>query len=93
MSKLRGLVVYNLELENGDNIEINVNYEITPGRPGVPYNNDGDPGSPPEPPEIEIEILNNQGDEVEVDNITNDIIIDLCFEDARGNEFDKYNDD
>lgn len=35
-------------------VEVLVDWEITPGDPGCRYMNNGDPGYPPEPAEVEI---------------------------------------
>lgn len=91
-SKIRGSITYYLEVKDSDEILVTVYYKIAPGDPGTPYRDDGDPGNSSEPSEIEIEIYNEKEEIVEVDQITNDRIIDLCFEDSKGNEYDKYDD-
>lgn len=93
--KIHGSIDYYLQLEDETEELVNVHYEVTPGDPGVAYGDDFEYGHAPDPPEVEIEVYNQENELIEVDHNTANKIIDLCIEDAkhRNNPFDKYNDD
>lgn len=52
---MRGNFDYTIEGEDGEEIEVTVYYNYSPGQKGCMHLRNGDPGYPDEPPEVEIE--------------------------------------
>ncbi|MCK5652783.1 MAG: hypothetical protein KAJ42_15440 [Gemmatimonadetes bacterium] len=48
---------YSYEDSAGEEVDVELKYTAMPGTPGCMYDRWGDPGSPPEAPEMEIEDL------------------------------------
>lgn len=78
---------------DGEEVEIPimVTYSITPGRPARFYLNNGDPGYPEEPPEIDLTWFSrvDGGESIDITDDETDRIADEILEEYDGRE-DRY---
>lgn len=100
---MTGTIEYEYEDEElGLNATLEIDYEATAGRPGKKYDKYGDPGNPPEAPEMEITGFRLVGlplDESEPHSrfrkrltahvFGADVVRDLCWEDFKDNGGDE----
>lgn len=60
---MKDTITVPIELHDGSEVEIEVAYTYSPGSPGRMYMPNGDPGYPPEPPEIEFLAVSCDGED------------------------------
>ena len=72
----------------GKNLSIKIDFTFTPGRPGVWYKKNGDPGDAPESPEFDtLTVSHDEKDittkltETEMENLENKLFDEIDFDD------------
>lgn len=77
-----GKFITTLELD-GEEVEVTVEYNYTPGTPDVRYLSNGDPGYPGDPDEAEVTRVYRLGDKTKTDlrpKLTEETLESLCEE-------------
>jgi hypothetical protein len=80
-----------------EHVELTAHYDYYPGRPGVHTLRNGDPGFPDDPPELEVDYLDDGVNRVAFESLSEEVrehveqqIIDHEYEKHRAEEVEMY---